>query len=104
MRRVSFWLIGLGVFCSALGWWGLQPTNAAINDSLETSVSSSLHPNYNLASAATRQQGSGECAIYAVDLIGAWVDGGAMDGRFPFISLNNEACVADFTTDVLPLF
>ena len=104
MRRVSFWLIGLGVFLSALGWWGLQPTNAAINDSLETSVSSSLHPNYNLASAAPRQQGSGECAIYAVDLIGAWVDGGAMDGRFPFISLNNEACVADFTTDVLPLF
>jgi mono/diheme cytochrome c family protein len=44
------------------------------------------------------------CAIHAVDLIGAWVDAGAMESQFPFTSMDDEACIGDFEVDVLPLF
>ncbi|MCB8948642.1 MAG: c-type cytochrome [Ardenticatenaceae bacterium] len=98
-----FWLIGLGLCLIALGW-GLEPTKAANDESVETAVSTAPHPDYNIAASTNRQQTAGECDIYAVDLIGAWVDAGAMDGNFPFTSLNDEACTGDFTTDVLPLF
>ncbi len=50
------------------------------------------------------QQSAGECEVYAVDLIGAWVDAGASAGSFTFTSLNDETCTAAFETDVLPLF
>ncbi|MBK7894359.1 MAG: c-type cytochrome [Anaerolineaceae bacterium] len=103
MRRGYLWFIGLGLCLIALGW-GMEPTNAANNDRMETAVSTAPHPTYNAPFNTPQQQGSGACDIYAVDLIGAWVDAGAIDGRFPFTSLNDEACTADFTTDVLPLF
>ncbi|MCA9898800.1 MAG: hypothetical protein KC433_11460, partial [Anaerolineales bacterium] len=98
-----FWLIGLGLCLIALGW-GLEPTRAASNDSMETAVSSAPHPDYNAQLNTTQQQGGGECDIYAVDLIGAWVDAGALEGSFPFTSLDEESCTGDFNTDVLPLF
>ena len=44
------------------------------------------------------------CEVTAVSLIGAWVDAGALEGEFPFESLNGEACTGDFEADVLPLF
>ncbi len=53
---------------------------------------------------AAAQQTVGGCEVYAVDLIGAWVNAGATAGDFPFIALNEETCTGDFETDVLPLF
>ncbi len=47
---------------------------------------------------------SGECAMNAVNLIGAWVDAGAENGAFPFTSLDGEECTGDFATDIQPLF
>ncbi len=48
--------------------------------------------------------GNGDCAIYAVDAIGAWVEAGAAEGQFPFESMDGVACQGDFEVDILPLF
>ncbi len=47
---------------------------------------------------------TGECEIYAVDLIGAWVDSGAKEGLFIFPNAGDTQCEGDFVADVLPLF
>jgi mono/diheme cytochrome c family protein len=45
------------------------------------------------------------CEVYAVDLIGAWVDAGAPElDAFAFSDSNGAACAATFEGDVLPLF
>jgi mono/diheme cytochrome c family protein len=102
-KKGYFWLIGLGLCLIALSW-GLEPTNAANSNQVETAVSTAPYPDYNAQFNTTQLQSGGECDIYAVDLIGAWVDAGAADGNFSFTSLNDESCTGDFTTDVLPLF
>ncbi|MCA9918437.1 MAG: hypothetical protein KC445_10825, partial [Anaerolineales bacterium] len=103
MKKGYLWLFGLGLCLIALGW-GMKPTSAANIDQVETAVSTAPHPNYSASSNMVQQQNGGECDIYAVDLLGAWVDAGAMEGSFPFTSLNDESCTGDFTTDVLPMF
>ena len=104
MKKGYFWLIGLGICLIALGW-GLKPTKAAANNTAEeTAAANNAHQFYGIQTQTNQRQGGGECDIYAVDLIGAWVDAGAADGRFPFTSLNDESCTGDFTIDVLPLF
>ncbi|MEZ4512566.1 MAG: c-type cytochrome domain-containing protein [Chloroflexota bacterium] len=45
-----------------------------------------------------------DCNIYAVDLIGAWVDAGAKEGTFTFTDVNGQTCTGDFNTNVQPLF
>ncbi|HFE67552.1 MAG TPA: hypothetical protein ENJ93_09850, partial [Chloroflexi bacterium] len=48
---------------------------------------------------------NGECAIYAVDLIGAWVDAGAPElDSFAFTADDGANCSGTFETDILPLF
>ncbi|MEW5940014.1 MAG: hypothetical protein AB1750_10155 [Chloroflexota bacterium] len=54
--------------------------------------------------AATPQFGAGECEVYAVKLIGAWVDAGALNGAFDFTSESGAACEGTFEADILPLF
>ncbi len=44
------------------------------------------------------------CGVYAVDLIGAWVDAGVPEGAFSFVDVDGNACESDFKTAVLPLF
>ena len=46
----------------------------------------------------------GECEVRAVNLIGAWVEGGAPNGTFEFTAEDGSTCDGDFTVDVLPLF
>ena len=48
--------------------------------------------------------GTGECEVKAVDLIAAWVVGGAPDGSFDFTAEDGSACEGDFKADILPLF
>ncbi len=50
------------------------------------------------------QIGSGECEIKAVDLIAAWMKGGAPDGAFAFTAEDGAACAGAFGADILPLF
>jgi hypothetical protein len=42
--------------------------------------------------------------IYAVDLIAAWVDGGAAEGDFTWTDMGGAEHTGDFDSDVLPLF
>ncbi len=56
----------------------------------------------NSTAAATVLQG--DCDVYAIDLIGAWVNAGATEGTFPFEAIDGKACTGDFNTDVQPLF
>ncbi len=50
------------------------------------------------------QFGTGECQVYAVNLIGAWVEAGAPDGAFDFVAEDGTNCVGTFAEDILPLF
>jgi len=54
--------------------------------------------------AAGPQLATGDCHITAVPLLAAWVDAGAPETTFPFITRENEQCVGEFAQDVLPLF
>jgi len=47
----------------------------------------------------------GQCSVYALDLIGAWVKAGkAETASFTFIDEENRTCQATFARDVQPLF
>ena len=49
--------------------------------------------------------GEGQCRIYALDLIGAWVQAGKPEsGPFNFFNQRGDKCQAAFAKDVLPLF
>jgi hypothetical protein len=48
--------------------------------------------------------GTGECEVYAVNLIGTWVESGAPNGAFEFAAEDGSTCDGDFAADVSPLF
>lgn len=49
--------------------------------------------------------GDGECEVYAVDLIGAWVDSGLPESDpFDFTAIDETECEGTFEVDILPLF
>ena len=54
--------------------------------------------------AAGATFGSGECDVYAVKLIGAWVEAGSPNGAFDFTAEDGTTCAGDFTADIQPLF
>ncbi|MBM4425061.1 MAG: hypothetical protein FJ030_17065, partial [Chloroflexi bacterium] len=63
------------------------------------------HTLYSQAAAQQSADLGGECAINAVNLIGAWVDAGASEADpFSFESLDGTACTGTFESDILPLF
>ena len=88
----------------------IEPALASISEGQPeisgTQIESPHLSNYGNAHTFTTMPpaAGGDCEIYAVDLIGAWVDAGAELGEFPFESVNSETCTGDFDTDVLPLF
>lgn len=48
---------------------------------------------------------SDACAVYAVDLLGAWAAAGAPENEaFPFTAVTGAECTGNFDADVLPLF
>ncbi|MCA9969027.1 MAG: hypothetical protein KC425_02370, partial [Anaerolineales bacterium] len=107
MNRCRACLITAGiVIVLACSLW-LTPSAQAWRAKAESPPAVSAHSQqhaYAVSTAVQAAQSGGECAVNAVDLIGAWVDAGAKEGLFPFESLDAEPCTADFETDVLPLF
>ncbi|MCC6165966.1 MAG: hypothetical protein IT329_01950 [Caldilineaceae bacterium] len=53
----------------------------------------------------TEEAVGGKCQVYAVELVGAWVEAGAPESdAFEFTPLSGPACVGAFEQDILPLF
>ena len=57
------------------------------------------------AAASAEVYDTGDCRIEALDLIGAWVEGGKPDSAtFRFTALDGRACQGNYENDVQPLF
>ncbi|MGB4871432.1 MAG: c-type cytochrome [Candidatus Promineifilaceae bacterium] len=61
--------------------------------------------NGDTASAAADSVLNGDCSVYAVPLLAAWVDAGAPEtDPFPFSAEDGTSCSGVFETDILPFF
>ncbi|MCA9930993.1 MAG: hypothetical protein KC419_21055, partial [Anaerolineales bacterium] len=114
MNRWQYWLSGIGALLIVLSiaLFLVQPTTAAPPEEVASPPATIYDHGSFVAPQMTShiqmtshvQMATGACEVTAVDLIGAWVDGGVPNGPFSFESLNGEACTGDFESDVLPLF
>ena len=106
----------IAMFLVVLGFWFgiIYVSSCGLTISCRQAVPKTDHtpiPTLIPASHSESQMGAGmmtefdKCQVFAVDLIGAWVDAGSPEtDPFAFTDVNGNPCEGTFSADVQPLF